>query len=54
MDEYPKGDVLNASLNPERFYCRHGHSVIKRGSHRLRSGTIMDCVKMSKNLCICQ
>jgi len=42
---------LDASLNAERFYCRHGYSVIERASHQLNSGILMDCVKMSKKLC---
>lgn len=46
-------DILHvdASLNAERFYNRHGYSVVQRASHRLSSGVDMDCVKMSKKLC---
>ena len=41
---------LDGSLNAERFYFNHGYSLIKRGTHQLNSGTIMDCVHMSKDL----
>jgi GNAT superfamily N-acetyltransferase len=41
---------LDSSLNAEQFYSHHGYSVIERGTHRLNSGVIMDCVKMSKDL----
>ena len=44
---------LDASLNAEEFYCRHGYSVIERGSHRLSSGIVMDCIKMSKKIRVC-
>ena len=45
-------DKLNvdASLNAERFYSRHGYSVVERAGHQLSSGIIMDCVKMGKEL----
>lgn len=39
---------LNASLNAEAFYLRHGYASIGRGTHRLNSGMEMDCVKMQK------
>ena len=41
---------LDASLNAEKFYCRHGYLVIERGIHRLNSVNDMDCIKMYKNL----
>lgn len=41
---------LDASLNAENFYCHHGYSVLEHTSHRLHSGVMIDCVKMSKEL----
>lgn len=41
---------LDASLNAEAFYKRHGFEVVEYGTHRLRSGLLMECVKMYKNL----
>lgn len=41
---------LDASLNAEKFYCHHGYSIVERTSHRLHSGMMIDCVKMSKEL----
>ncbi len=43
---------MDASLNAERFYSRHGYLVVNRGIHRLNSGIDMNCVKMSKQLCV--
>ena len=43
--------TLDSSLNAEKFYSRHGYSVRERGTHRLNTGVIMDCVKMTKKLC---
>lgn len=41
---------LDSSLNAEQFYSRHGYSIIERGTHRLNTGIIMDCIKMKKKL----
>jgi putative acetyltransferase len=41
---------LDASLNAEAFYARHGYQVIERGIHRLANGVEMACVKMRKSL----
>lgn len=41
---------LDASLNAEAFYSRHGYAVESRGTHRLADGAEMACVKMFKRL----
>jgi putative acetyltransferase len=41
---------IDASLNAQRFYERHGFRVLARGLHRFRSGQEIDCVKMRKDL----
>lgn len=41
---------LDSSLTAERFYAKQGYQVIRRGTHRLRSGREMDCVQMKKEL----
>lgn len=41
---------LDASVNAESFYDRHGYEVVVRGVHRLASGHEMACVKMTKTL----
>jgi putative acetyltransferase len=41
---------LDASINSEAFYARHGYEVVERTVHRLQSGHEMACVKMSKVL----
>lgn len=41
---------LEASINAEDFYRRHGYEVVERGVHRLASGHEMACVKMKKTL----
>lgn len=41
---------MDASLNAESFYLRHGYRVDGRGAHILRSGRKMQCVYMSKKL----
>jgi hypothetical protein len=41
---------MDASVNAEAFYRRAGYDVVERGTHRLRSGLQMACVKMSKRL----
>jgi putative acetyltransferase len=39
-----------ASVNAEAFYRRAGYEVVESGTHRLRSGQEMACVKMAKHL----
>ena len=41
---------IEASINAEAFYARHGFAVVARGTHRLRSGQEMACVRMRKTL----
>ena len=41
---------LEASLNAEAFYRRHGYEVVERALHRLASGHDMASVKMRKSL----
>jgi putative acetyltransferase len=41
---------LDASLNAEAFYLKHGYVVIGRGDHVLRTGASMACIKMQKAL----
>ena len=41
---------LSSSINAEAFYAKHGYHVVERGTHTLRSGREMACVKMSKVL----
>jgi putative acetyltransferase len=41
---------LNASLNAEAFYRKHGYAAIERGVHRLSAGINMDCVRMIKEM----
>jgi putative acetyltransferase len=41
---------MDASLNAEAFYARHGYEVVERGVQRLISGHEMACVKMKKTL----
>ena len=41
---------MEASVNAEAFYGRHGYEVVERGVHRLSSGHEMACVKMKKTL----
>ena len=41
---------MDASVNAEAFYRRHGYEVVGRGIHRLASGHEMACVKMKKAL----
>jgi putative acetyltransferase len=41
---------MDASINAEVFYQRHGYQVIERGEHRLANGAQMACVKMRKPL----
>jgi hypothetical protein len=37
-------------VNAETFYAKHDYEVGARGTHRLRSGHEMACVKMQKAL----
>ena len=41
---------LDASLNAEVFYLRHGYTILERGVHELSSGVTMPCVKKQKAL----
>lgn len=41
---------LDASVNAEGFYLRHGYVVVERGTHRLPNGIEMSCVMMMKAL----
>ncbi len=42
--------TMDASLNAEAFYLRHGFAVVERGEHTLTTGARMRCVKMRKAL----
>ena len=42
--------VLDASLNAEAFYRRHGYVTIRSGEHLLRGGRRMACIRMRKSL----
>ncbi len=41
---------LDSSLNAERFYLCCGYRITERGKHIMPSGSVMDCVKMHKDL----
>ena len=41
---------VDASLNAEAFYARHGYQVVEKGVHLLGGTTPMACVKMIKHL----
>ena len=41
---------MDASLNAEAFYIRHGFIVLGYGTRRLQSGVEMACVRMQKTL----
>ena len=41
---------LDSSLTAEPFYRAQGYQSDERSAHRLRSGKMMACVKMQKNL----
>jgi putative acetyltransferase len=41
---------MDASINAEAFYLRHGYEVMQRGEHRLANGAHMACVRMRKAL----
>lgn len=42
--------VLDASINAEAFYHRHGYVTIRSGEHLLRGGRRMACIRMRKSL----
>ena len=42
--------TMDASLNAEAFYLRHGFVVVELGDHTLTTGARMRCVKMRKAL----
>lgn len=41
---------MDSSLNAEHFYQSNGFENLGRGEHKLKSGRIMACVKMRKQL----
>jgi ribosomal protein S18 acetylase RimI-like enzyme len=41
---------MDASLNAESFYRKHGFEIIEYATHQLTSGQEMACVKMWKIL----
>ncbi len=41
---------MDASINAEGFYSKHGYAVSHRGMHRLADGVEMACVTMSKGI----
>ena len=41
---------MDASLNAEAFYSRHGYEIVERSSHQLGRGPRMACVRMRKSL----
>ena len=41
---------MDASVNAERFYVKHGYRVVRRGVHHLAGGFEMSCVTMSKGI----
>ncbi len=42
--------TMDASLNADAFYARHGFVAVGRGEHVLRGGERMRCVRMRKAL----
>lgn len=42
--------VMDASLNAEAFYRRHGFTVERSGEHQLSGGHRMACIRMRKNI----
>ena len=42
--------AMDASVNAEAFYRKHGYRTLARGMHRMASGEDMACVKMRKDL----
>jgi putative acetyltransferase len=45
-----QGLHLDASVNAESFYARHGYEAVARGTHTLGRGTPMASVRMRKSL----
>ncbi len=41
---------MDASINAEGFYTKHGYAVSRSGVHRLAGGVEMACVTMSKGI----
>lgn len=41
---------IDSSINAEPFYSRCGYQIIEHSKYTLESGTIIDCVKMRKDL----
>ena len=41
---------MESSANAEPFYIRCGYQVVERGKHTMRSGAVMDCVVMRKEI----
>ena len=41
---------LDSSLNAERFYLCCGYRITERAKHIMPSGSVVDCVKMHKDL----
>jgi putative acetyltransferase len=41
---------MDASINAESFYRKHGFEIIEYATHQLASGQEMACVKMQKTL----
>jgi putative acetyltransferase len=41
---------MDASLNAEAFYLKHGFDSVGRGEHVLQDGTRMACIRMQKTL----
>jgi putative acetyltransferase len=41
---------MDASINAEAFYCKHGFEIVEHATHKLASGQEMACVKMRKVL----
>lgn len=39
---------LDSSINAEAFYAKLGYEAIGKGKHPMRSGRLMDCVRMRK------
>ncbi len=42
--------ALDASLNAEAFYTRHGYEAGERTTHEFHSGASVSCIKMTKQL----
>jgi len=41
---------LNATLNAEKFYARHGYRWLGRATHRVAGNVLLACVRMEKAL----